>query len=185
MSHADERCEHEDAIKRCQAEYKRLEDRLNAMYLDKLDGRIGNAFYDRTANAWKVEQTRLLREIERHTDAEHSYMDDGIKLLELARNAGALFARQAPHEKKRLLNLVLSNCEWRQGEISAAYRQPFDLLAETVAITGSEMPCGTNLSTGHTGWLGFLEAYRTFWLAPAPEIGVLMTEAGVLVGASA
>ena len=154
MSHADERREHEDAIKRCQAEYKRLEDRLNAMYLDKLDGRIDNAFYDRTANAWKVEQTRLLREIERHTDAEHSYMDDGIKLLELARNAGALFARQAPHEKKRLLNLVLSNCEWHQGEISAAYRQPFDLLAETVAISGAEMPCGTNLSTGHTGWLG-------------------------------
>jgi hypothetical protein len=77
---------------------------------------------------------------------------------------------------------VLSNCEWRQGKISAAYRQPFDLLAETVAGTGSEMPCGTNLSTGRTGWLGFLEAYRTFWLTPAPEIGVLMREAGILGG---
>lgn len=98
-SHADERREHEEAIKRCQAEYKRLKDRLNAMYLDKLDGRIDNAFYDRSANARKMEQTRLLREIERHTDAENSYMDDGIRLLELTRNAGALFARQAPHEK--------------------------------------------------------------------------------------
>lgn len=57
-------------------------------------------------------------------------------------------------KKKRLSNLVLSNCEWRQGEISAAYRQPFDLLAETVAIAASEKPCGGWLSTGHAEWLG-------------------------------
>ncbi len=100
-----------------------------------------------------MEQTRLLREVERHTDAEHSYMDDGIRLLELARNAGALFARQAPPEKKRLLNLVLSNCEWRLGEISAVCRQLFGLLAETVAIAAAEKSHGAKLSTGHTGWL--------------------------------
>lgn len=111
-SHADERQEHEDAIKRCQAEYKRLEDRLNAIYLDKLDGRIDQTFHDRMAKAWKTEQVRLLREIERHTDAEHSYMDDGIRLLELAQNARELFAKQEAHEKKRLLNLVLSNSIW-------------------------------------------------------------------------
>ena len=37
-SHADERREHEEAIKRHQAEYKRLQDRIHAMYVDKLDG---------------------------------------------------------------------------------------------------------------------------------------------------
>lgn len=132
-SHTDERREHEDAIKRCQAEYKRLEDRLNAIYLDKLDGRIDQTFHDRMAKAWKTDQVRLLREIERHTDAEHSYMDDGIKLLELARNARELFAKQEAHEKKRLLNLVLSNSIWRQGEVEADFRQPFDLLVKTTA----------------------------------------------------
>ncbi|WP_292414323.1 hypothetical protein, partial [Mesorhizobium sp.] len=30
-------------------------------------------------------------------------MEDGVRLLELARNARQLFARQAPGEKKRLL----------------------------------------------------------------------------------
>lgn len=34
-------------------------------------------------------------------------------------------------------------------------------------------------------WLGFLEAFRTFWLAPPPEIRVIMREAGVPAGASA
>lgn len=126
----DERKEQEQAILRCQKEYKRLEDPLQAMYLDKLDGHIDNAFYHRMSAQWRVEQTRLLREIERHGEAEESYMDDGVRLLELARNARQLFARQAPGEKKRLINLVLSNCTWDDGEVRAVFRQPFDLLAK-------------------------------------------------------
>ncbi|WP_246678417.1 MULTISPECIES: zinc ribbon domain-containing protein [unclassified Mesorhizobium] len=117
-SHADERKEQEQAILRCQKEYRRLEDRLQAMYLDKLDGRIDSAFYDRMSAQWRVEQTRLLREIERHGEAEESYMEDGVRLLELARNARQLLARQAPGEKKRLLNLLLSNCTWQTARFA-------------------------------------------------------------------
>ncbi|MES0056590.1 zinc ribbon domain-containing protein [Mesorhizobium sp. M0078] len=167
-SHADERREHEQAIHRCQVEYKRLEDRLHAMYLDKLDGRIDNAFYDRMSAQWRTEQTRLLREIERHGSAEESYMEDGIRLLELARKAGQLFAKQPVHEKKRLLNLVLSNCQWDKGEVHPVFRQPFDLLAETV-VTGAAMGAQqTALSTRSPVWLGFLEAFRIFWIPPQP-----------------
>ncbi|TIQ22122.1 MAG: recombinase family protein, partial [Mesorhizobium sp.] len=61
-SYADERREQQQAIQRCQTQYKRLEDRLQAMYLDKLDGRIDNAFHDSMSAQWRVEQARLLRE---------------------------------------------------------------------------------------------------------------------------
>ena len=36
-----------------------------------------------------------------------SYMDEGVQLLELGRNAQRLFANQGPREKRRLLNFVL------------------------------------------------------------------------------
>jgi hypothetical protein len=88
-SHADERREHEQAIHRCQTEYKRLEDRLQAIYLDKLDGRIDNVFYDRMSAQWRTEQARLLREIERHGQAEEAYMDDGIRLQSRRRVKGS------------------------------------------------------------------------------------------------
>ena len=133
-SHADERREHEEAIKRLQAEHKRLGDRINAMYLDKLDGRVDGAFFDKMSAEWREEQNRCLREIERHEAAEQSYMDEGVQILELARNAQRLFERQEPREKRRLLNFVLSNCSWEDGEVVATFRQPFDLLAETTAI---------------------------------------------------
>ncbi|WP_245442345.1 hypothetical protein [Mesorhizobium hawassense] len=157
-SHADDRREHEQAIHRCQVEYKRLDDRLHAMYLDKLDDRIDTAFYDRMSAQWRTEQTRLLREIERHGSAEESYMADGIRLLELGRNASRLFAKQPVHEKKRLLNLVLSNCQWDKGDVHAVCRQPFDLLAETVASGTTVGAQQTALSSGSPVWLGNLDS---------------------------
>jgi hypothetical protein len=102
-SHADERREHEDAIKRHQAEYKRLNDRIHAMYVDKLDGLVDMAFFEKMSNQWREEQNRCQREIERHQNADKSYLDEGVALLELARNAQRLFAKQEPREKRRLL----------------------------------------------------------------------------------
>jgi hypothetical protein len=86
------------------------------------------------AAEWRAEQARCQREIDRHQEADKSYMDEGVQILELARNAKRLFERQEPRQKRRLLNYVLSNCSWEDGEVIATFRQPFDLLAETTAI---------------------------------------------------
>src|SRR5688500_4841176 len=47
---------------------------------------------------------RCQREIDRHRNADKSYLGEGIALLDLARNAQRLFAKQEPREKRRLLN---------------------------------------------------------------------------------
>ena len=157
-SHADERREHEEAVQRLQAEHKRLGDRINAMYLDKLDGRIGGDFYDQMAGQWREIQSRCLREIERHESAEQSYMDEGIQILELARDAQRLFERQEPREKRRLLVFVLSNCSWKDGEVIATFRQPFDLLAESTAVAARPDAATTaNLAKSEI-WLGDLDS---------------------------
>ena len=152
-SHADERREHEEAIRRLQAEHKRLGDRINAMYVDKLDGKIGGDFYDKFAGEWREEQFRLQREIDRHEAAEQSYMDEGVQILELASNAQKLFENQEPRQKRRLLNFLLSNCSWEDGEVVATFRQPFDLLAETNAIAADHMVAATAKSVKTEIWL--------------------------------
>jgi site-specific DNA recombinase len=157
-SHADERREHEEAIERLKAEHKRLQARIDGMYIDKLDGKIGDDFFDRMARQWREEQSRCLNDIERHQSAEQSYMDEGVQLLELARNAQGLFAKQEPREKRRLLNFLLSNCTWEDGEVVAAFRQPFDLLAET-AVLASQAGVGDTARTAKTEiWLGDLDS---------------------------
>jgi site-specific DNA recombinase len=134
-SHADERRGHEEAIKRLEAECKRLSDRIHAMYVDKLDGLVDTALFEKMSNQWREEQSRCQREIARHLCADRSYLSEGIALLDLARNAQRLFAKQEPHEKRRLLNFLLSNCTWDDGKVVATFRQPFDILAETIIET--------------------------------------------------
>ena len=152
-SHADKRQEQEEAIARLRAEYDRLQRRLDAMYVDKLDGRVDAAFFDKMAAEWRAEQARCRREIDRYLEADKSYMDEGVRILELARNAQRLFERQEPRQKRRLLNFVLSNCTWEDGEVIATFRQPFDLLAETTVIAAQAMRDGRHHLTKSEIWL--------------------------------
>lgn len=112
------------------------------------------AFFEKMSAQWREEQNRCPREIERHQSADQSYMDEGMQLLELARNAQKLFERQEPREKRRLLNFVLSNCTWEDGELVANFRRPFDLLAETTAIARQSATNETAKSAKTEIWLG-------------------------------
>ena len=93
------------------------------------------------------------REIERHQNADKSYLDKAVALLDLARNAQRLFAAQEPREKRRLLNFLLSNCTWEDGEVVATFREPFDMLAETAA-NSNRLESGVTLKAAKTEiWL--------------------------------
>lgn len=173
-SHADEKQEHEQAIERLQVEDRRLQARLDAMYVDKLDGRVDAAFYERMSSGWRAEQERCRREIDQHQSANRSYMEEGASLLELARNAQRLFAGQEPREKRRLLNFVLSNCTWEDGTVTATFRQPFDLLAETTAIAARSAADGRRDSAKSEIWLPFLDTYRTMCTVPPQALRSLL-----------
>ena len=86
--------------------------------------------------------------------ADKSYLHEGVALLDLARNAQRLFAKQEPREKRRLLNFVLSNCTWEDGEVVATFRQPFDILAETTMGAAHKEAGGTIESAKSEIWLG-------------------------------
>ena len=141
-SHADERREHEAAIKRLRAEHDRLPNRIHAAYVDKLDGIIGAAFFEKMSGEWRAEQERCLRDIERHQSADQSYIDDGVRLFELAQNAQRLFVKQDAREKRRLLNFLVSNCSWQDGELTATLRQPFDIIERTTEVDGRRKAAG-------------------------------------------
>ncbi len=125
-----------------------------------LTARSSGDFYDKMAGQWREEQRRLQHDIDRHEEAEQSYMDEGVRILELARNAQALFERQPAREKRRLLNFVLSNCSWEDGEVAATFRQPFDLLAETTAVA-ARSSCGQQQLVPRKMRFGWASRIRT------------------------
>ena len=143
----------EAAIDRLRAEYDRLQNRVHAAYVDKVDGRIDAAFFDRLSDEWRREQEQCLRDIEQHQGADQSYLDEGVQLLELARNAQRLFAKQEAKEKRRLLGFLVSNCSWKGGELTTELRQPFDLLHQTVAAAKTKKATEPSFDSFSEIWL--------------------------------
>jgi hypothetical protein len=93
QSHEDERRYHEEAIIRPQAEYTQLQIRIGAMHVDKLDGRGDTVFFVRKAAEWRAEQDRLLPAMEEHQASNQTYLQEGIRLLELGCRAHELFQK--------------------------------------------------------------------------------------------
>jgi len=131
-SFADEKREHAESITSLRGEIDRLRARLEGVYVDKLDGRITEDFYNRMSLQWRDEIDRCQGDIMRHEDASNAYMDEGVALLALSQKAHRLVNSTSGIERRRLLNFVLSNCTWRDGDLHADFRQPFDMLAKTI-----------------------------------------------------
>ena len=119
---------------------------------------------------WRTEQDRGLRAIEEHQAANQSSMEQGVRILELARRLPELFARQAPGEKRRLLNFLLSNCTWKVGELRATFRHPFDLIAAAASAPESRTAAGAATDGRSENWLPFIDSYRTLCQEPRPEV---------------
>ena len=53
-----------ETIKKLQARHEQIEMRIGTMYMDKLDGRITQEFFDQQAATWRREQDGLLCKIQ-------------------------------------------------------------------------------------------------------------------------
>ena len=93
----------------------------------------------------------MQREIDRPEAAEQSYIDVGVQIFEPARKSCSSDSSRA---KPRLLNFVLSNCSWEDGEVVATFRQPFDLLAETATAAARIETDERTKSAKNEIWLG-------------------------------
>ena len=50
---------HRRAIEKLNAQYSKLQNRIDQIYLDKLDGEVEEAFYRRNVSAWREEQAQI------------------------------------------------------------------------------------------------------------------------------
>ena len=130
-SHEDERRFHEEALSSLQAQFDTLKQRLTKLYIDKLDGKVSQEFFDEMTAEWRGEQDILQNKILQHRSADRTYIDTGAKVLELAQKAASLYKRQNMEEKRKLLEILYSNSLVKDGELIPNYRKPFDILLDT------------------------------------------------------
>lgn len=55
-SHGDEKRYHDEMIANLQEQYQKLQNRIDVMYVDKLDGKISPLFSDQKNEQWRPDQ---------------------------------------------------------------------------------------------------------------------------------
>ncbi len=148
-NHQTEKITHQEAIDRLRSQYDRMQRRIDTAYEDRLDGRISVSDYDQKVAKWRFEQDQMLQSMQDHQQANEAYLEGGVTLLELASHAADLFAQQPAKEKRRLLDFVLSNSTWKNGELTVEYRQPFDMIALEANECAQEKAAGLLSSDLH------------------------------------
>ena len=144
----------EESMASLQAQLNGVEKRLDAAYEDRFNPEIPSDVFERHFAKWQVERERLKRCISDFRTANpRSCIPEGIKLLELAQNAQKLFEMQVPREKRRLLELVVSNSTWKGGQLTVKYRQPFDLFATCSSAVQSESHAKKEGNAEMKNWL--------------------------------
>ena len=129
-SHKDEKAYHDQQIERLSREYSILQNRIDKIYVDKLDDKISEEFYQKCLDQWRGEQDQILERIKAHQNANVNYFEKGLNIFELANKAYSLYLQQTAEEKRQLLNFILLNCTLIKGTLYPTYRKPFDILAK-------------------------------------------------------
>jgi site-specific DNA recombinase len=117
-------------------ERTRLETRLSgihshmdAAYVDKLDGKIPEEFWERKMSEWRLNEQQVKMAIQGLKNAETGDRAlDAQRILELANQAHSLYISQTPAEKAKLLRLMFSNFSIDAVNITPTYRKPFDII---------------------------------------------------------
>ena len=106
--------------------------RIEQAYLDKLDGKITEAFWAAKSSEWNQEEQQILIALDGLEQQSPERLLDGVRILELANKAYFLYLKQPPAEKAKLLRIVLSNCKIDSASVDPTYRKPFDLIFQRV-----------------------------------------------------
>lgn len=113
---------------RLQQRLSTIRQRLDQAYLDKLDGKIDVAFWERKSTEWRAEEQQVATALAGLDQPNQDRLLDASRILELANKAHFLYVSQNPIEKAKLLKMVLSNCVIDRATLYPTYRKPFDLI---------------------------------------------------------
>jgi hypothetical protein len=113
---------------RLQQRLASVRSRMDQAYLDRLDGKITEDFWQRKTAEWQQQEQQIVLAIAGLDGVGNDRLLSANRILELANKAHSLYVSQIPSGQAKLLKMVLSNCAIDAANLYPAYRKPFDLI---------------------------------------------------------
>jgi DNA invertase Pin-like site-specific DNA recombinase len=131
--HAEDRTRFSVEQTRLERTLVTLHRRVDAAYIDKLDGKIPEEFWQRKQAEWQQEESTIKGQISKLEEGKGADpLPDARRILELAQSAYSLYVTRKPAEQAELLRKVLSNCSIDAVSLYPTYTYPFDLISKRV-----------------------------------------------------
>jgi len=108
-----------------------LQHRIDQSYMDKLDGKINEEFWLAQNNKWIAEKEKLSMKLVSYQKADANYLEHAGFILELAKRASTLFKDANMEQKRKLVNMLFSNCSLKDGMLHLELKTPFDKILES------------------------------------------------------
>lgn len=115
--------------------YKDLDARISQAYDHFLDGKIEADTWESKSNQWKAEKLEIQQKLDTIELDNSSRIRDGMRLMERASSAHALFDHMTSDERRQIAHLVLSNSTIKNGSLQYDYKKPFSIF---VGVTNLE-----------------------------------------------
>lgn len=122
---------HNTLIEQLQQQLKRLQNRLDQIYLDKIDGKISEEFWQSKSKEWSTEKDNVLIKLHAAQKADMNYLENAEFILELSKNAALMFKTGSVEKKRRIINILTSNCIYKDGNIDVELKPVFDLILQS------------------------------------------------------
>ena len=138
-SHADEMEYHNTALAELNSRLTRTQQKVDMLYDEKLEGKISADFYEKKLAQYSQELEEIIASIQRHKDANISYIELGSSILDLTQRARALYEEKASPEKKRkLISLVFAELQLKDKVVTPVFNKAFQFIIERVNTLNSE-----------------------------------------------
>lgn len=135
--HQEQADYHQATLSELQERIKKLNNRLDQIYDDKLDEVITVETYNRKRAEYMGELEQVNDQMDAHQKAQLKYQDMGIKLYDLSQNALKIYRSKDTEEKRQLINIVFSELTMVDGKLVFKYSKPFEVLHNAVMATKS------------------------------------------------
>ena len=84
--------------------------------------------YDKLVARFRSEEQDIHEETREASSQDNDFLDSSLMILELSQNAHEYFSGASESKKQKILNLVTSNLQLKNGMLVYDLREPFDAL---------------------------------------------------------
>lgn len=133
-SHQNEQNFRQNAVQNLTLQYNKLQEKIDRLYDDKLEGIINTAFWQDKTVQFKKEQEDVRVQIERFEQSNSNYMETGVKILKYAQKVLELWKVPRSSDKREIFNSVFSNftleAKNKKYTVEPTFKKPFDILSK-------------------------------------------------------